>query len=691
MKVKEKERKKNYISEIVSGGLFYLFYLKMLFDSFMDGKTPEIPEGINGAAEIISDGVHRFFNCFSMWLTGKYGRIYPLFERVGEEEQAGTLFIVLVLCSALLFLLLLFCFTEKKPFFCLLLFPFLLLPFPLLNMKMETNHFFVCLFCAFLFPVQKGKESRREWMEEAVLFLLLFLGACFLTERLFDVQGSSKPCSVPLLNGNLRAAGDYAPTESILLEVRMERPESFYLKGFVGAEYEDSRWKKEDGEVLCKYRDLFYWLHEEGFYGQSQLSDAAMLLTDAGKESRITIKHRKGCAPYSYVPYELSKGSTSILDEKGIGDRGTLLQSETAEYSYSVIGNQVKSYPALAYELYRAEKNAQEKDGVSLYSEQERHYNAYVYEAYTVIPDAHREFFKTVFPEMEAGKEHLSYMRAKQEVLSYLTSQMSYDTTVSVPDQGEDFLLHFLTGAKRGYSVHFATAATELFRYFGIPARYAEGYLITPEVKAHTAPGGTVFLTEEDAHAWCEIYQDGIGWVPFEVTPPYLNRMESAENLTAAGSAGMSFANREEAENRESVTESSSFTKFRIRSVCSALFVLVFLLLCRIAIQKIRRRMALKRALFCEDKREALQNRFSYAMTHLFSVGLIRRNVSLKEYQDDITKKWGTEYGILFQEAVKCHETIRFGEKIPGRKEEEVIDTFFAKTMKIKRGFLLTK
>lgn len=33
----------------------------------------------------------------------------------------------------------------------------------------------------------------------------------------------------------------------------------------------------------------------------------------------------------------------------------------------------------------------------------------------------------------------------------------------------------------KGYDVQFATAATLMFRYYGIPARYAEGYLLTPE------------------------------------------------------------------------------------------------------------------------------------------------------------------------------------------------------------------
>ena len=56
---------------------------------------------------------------------------------------------------------------------------------------------------------------------------------------------------------------------------------------------------------------------------------------------------------------------------------------------------------------------------------------------------------------------------------------MTYSESVSVPKN--DFVQDFLVNTKSGYSVHFATAATLMFRYFGLPARYVEGYLITPD------------------------------------------------------------------------------------------------------------------------------------------------------------------------------------------------------------------
>ena len=86
----------------------------------------------------------------------------------------------------------------------------------------------------------------------------------------------------------------------------------------------------------------------------------------------------------------------------------------------------------------------------------------------------------------------------------------------------------FFTSHK-GFDVQYATAATLMFRYYGIPARYVEGFLITPEDAKGATPGQALSVGRERAHAWCEIYVDGIGFVPLEVTPEFYGMMEEAD------------------------------------------------------------------------------------------------------------------------------------------------------------------
>jgi len=62
-----------------------------------------------------------------------------------------------------------------------------------------------------------------------------------------------------------------------------------------------------------------------------------------------------------------------------------------------------------------------------------------------------------------------------------------------------------------------------MFRFFGIPARYVEGYLIKQTDAEKMRPGEPFALTQKHAHAWAEYYIDGIGWLPFECTPGYMD------------------------------------------------------------------------------------------------------------------------------------------------------------------------
>jgi hypothetical protein len=84
------------------------------------------------------------------------------------------------------------------------------------------------------------------------------------------------------------------------------------------------------------------------------------------------------------------------------------------------------------------------------------------------------------------------------------------------PSIATDAISSFLLEARAGYCVHFAASMITMARIEGIPARMAVGF----------APGerledGSFEVTAHDAHAWPELFLDGLGWVPFEPTPAF--------------------------------------------------------------------------------------------------------------------------------------------------------------------------
>ncbi|MEY4509537.1 MAG: hypothetical protein RLZZ450_1659 [Pseudomonadota bacterium] len=75
---------------------------------------------------------------------------------------------------------------------------------------------------------------------------------------------------------------------------------------------------------------------------------------------------------------------------------------------------------------------------------------------------------------------------------------------------------HFLFGDKVGYCVHFAHAATYLMRALGVPARVATGYAVEESARQG---GSAILVSSGAAHAWPEVYLDGVGWVIVDVQP----------------------------------------------------------------------------------------------------------------------------------------------------------------------------
>lgn len=88
----------------------------------------------------------------------------------------------------------------------------------------------------------------------------------------------------------------------------------------------------------------------------------------------------------------------------------------------------------------------------------------------------------------------------------------TYDTQVRA-GSGTAAISNFLE-QKEGFCIHFSFAMASMARTLGIPARVAVGF--TPG----TARGdGQMEIGLQDAHAWPELYFEGVGWTRFEPTP----------------------------------------------------------------------------------------------------------------------------------------------------------------------------
>ncbi len=128
--------------------------------------------------------------------------------------------------------------------------------------------------------------------------------------------------------------------------------------------------------------------------------------------------------------------------------------------------------------------------------------------------------------------------RLVRNIIDYIITEMECTYTITPDltnvDATRDGVENFLVNTKEGYCVQFASATTLLLRELGIPARYVEGYVASDLKKIDRNDfvyGG--YVRDYEAHAWVEVFFDGVGWIQYETTPQYYTGMYGA-----SGTAG---------------------------------------------------------------------------------------------------------------------------------------------------------
>jgi protein-glutamine gamma-glutamyltransferase len=148
------------------------------------------------------------------------------------------------------------------------------------------------------------------------------------------------------------------------------------------------------------------------------------------------------------------------------------------------------------------------------------------------IPSSWSESQRTFY--LDTHSDDPRYLTLAEEIVRDLPARLSADPiqravaikryleregyyTLKVKHRSsKDPAASFLFGDLRGYCVHFAHSAVHLLRSQGIAARVALGYAVDARTRSNSS---AVLITGDRAHAWPEIYIDGVGWVTFDIYP----------------------------------------------------------------------------------------------------------------------------------------------------------------------------
>ncbi|MHB8636233.1 MAG: transglutaminase-like domain-containing protein [Fimbriimonadaceae bacterium] len=115
--------------------------------------------------------------------------------------------------------------------------------------------------------------------------------------------------------------------------------------------------------------------------------------------------------------------------------------------------------------------------------------------------------------EITAGAK--TDLEKANRLVAAIAARANYNLKAARVPDGVDPVEYFLFTSHEGYCDLFASAMVELARDAGLDARYVIGYL--PD-DSERDDYGRYKLLQSDAHAWAEIYFNGLGWVVFDAT-----------------------------------------------------------------------------------------------------------------------------------------------------------------------------
>ena len=568
------------------------------------------------------------------------------------------------------------------------------------------------LYSAGLYPA-----GRQESLFFTIFPLLLALGALLLFWLCFAKRRAGKAFLALLLcmavgsggfaafsAGGIQSLQEKAADTAYLLRygsfsenktqltVQMDTPQSSYLRGYIGEREEGGTWKTLSGKERSKSLGLFFALHAKGFYAQTALADAGVQTAQgeadgpaaisSAQVNTLRITNTGASRQHLYTPYETSVISAELKEETG--DRTFLAGGFFGEKSYTLETAAIQPSDRRKILTALSEKGS---------SQEEYNYRLFAYEKYLALTDTQKE---TLFEWMQDGADlaqvnrevkaaELTKTDAAKSVIFALLSDDNKKTRNSLGLSDEYAAYH----GKTDESVSAAGAAALLFRSQGIPARYAEGYVITKSMVEEAAKDGkTAFnLTSENYHAWCEYYEDGIGWLPFESDSDMRAEMPADDLLVNAQKEKpkdeepnpQDDSPKQDAE--QTVTpqgeDESLFDKILILALCILLLLLLAGLIGFYLFRKARyRRM---------EPRKAVLSLMQESLKVLKRKGLSCENKPLSAYTSEMQALWGETAAASFAACYAIYARLRYGEQDGTEDDKQTLLAYRKEAGRLKR------
>ena len=379
--------------------------------------------------------------------------------------------------------------------------------------------------------------------------------------------------------GDMAQAGVLNTGTEPLMTVASAQEKTLYLRAYVGGVYQDGSWKPlPDSAYGGSNAGMMDWLNARGFNPLTQVAQYYRLTdSEAPELNTVQVSNTNASRYFCYLPLSLEDTATNAVRT----------EQDEMLLSRGLMG--AREYTVLERSDYRPAELTVAADWVAKptneaqqqYSEAEAAYRTFVYSQYTALDESTNDLMNQLFWQ-DYENEHDGVYMALSHIRDVLKYQVSYTQTPDPAPDGTDPVRWFLTQSHEGNAVQYAAATVMALRAYGIPARYVEGYYLTASTLADN--DGTATLTGQDAHAWAEVYFDGVGWLPVDTMPGCYYDAAALQQMVSQPSAAHRTAALQQGDRSAQLTntegESSRFTNPQqvAKSIAMALLGIVAVL-----------------------------------------------------------------------------------------------------------------
>ena len=326
----------------------------------------------------------------------------------------------------------------------------------------------------------------------------------------------------------------FGKVQALKVTVSEKPSETVYLKGFIGTDYTGTAFEEADGESFVQAASLWkldgnvslgvenlpflrtYYAENVVFTGEGDDAKPELAANAASSAVTLQVENLAANPNYTYVPYGAF-----------LNDYYQVLGGDGALAGQSVQQDIFSCYPRKQLEEVLEDWN-ETKQQESTLDQAESAYAAYVQAHCSSLPENLSYLQEKFDLELETKESadpkeaEKNWEKIKTAVVSELAGNYEFVREPEAVPEGKDFVEWFLKESKEGNSVHFAAAATMLLRACGMPARYVVGYAAPASLFKGQEDGSYQAVLEDDnAHAWAEVYREGIGWTVVEATPGF--------------------------------------------------------------------------------------------------------------------------------------------------------------------------